>query len=224
MSYLLLGLAVLGAVLVLLRWFVNSSPAQVTWALRWSGIVLSGLLTVFFFVTGRLAFALPAFVVLLLLATRALGLGGSGRMRRTPGSRSTVQTEYLDMALDHSTGHMDGRVRQGPFEGRGLSQMRIEDLLALLRECGAQDEQSARVLESYLDREHPEWREFMQAPRGGPMTVDEARRVLGVGPNATEGEIRAAHRGLMRKHHPDQGGSPEFAARINEARDVLLRG
>lgn len=224
MSYLLLGLAVLGALLVLLRWFVSSSPAQVMWALRWAGIIFSGLLTVFFFVTARLAFALPAFIVFLLLVTRGLGLGGSGRGRAAPGSRSSVQTEYLDMTLDHSTGQMDGRVLKGPFEGRHLSQLRIEDLVALLQDCSAQDEQSARVMESYLDRQHPEWREFAQGSRGGPMTVDEARRILGVGPNASEGEIRAAHRGLMRKHHPDQGGSPEFAARINEARDLLLGG
>ena len=54
------------------------------------------------------------------------------------------------------------------------------------------------------------------------MDAEEARRILGVGPEATTEEIRAAHRRLVAKVHPDQGGSAELAGKVNAARDILL--
>ncbi len=59
-------------------------------------------------------------------------------------------------------------------------------------------------------------------PSSGPMSRDEAYQVLGLSPGATPTEIRAAHHRLMRAAHPDAGGSNWLAARINQARDVLL--
>ncbi len=60
-------------------------------------------------------------------------------------------------------------------------------------------------------------------PRGNQaMTRAEAYAVLGLAPGAAEAEIRAAHHRLMRAAHPDVGGSDWIAARINQARDVLL--
>ena len=61
-----------------------------------------------------------------------------------------------------------------------------------------------------------------RAAAGSAMTREEAYAVLGLQPGASEAEIRAAYRRLMRLAHPDGGGSDWLAARINRARDVLL--
>jgi DnaJ homolog subfamily C member 19 len=60
------------------------------------------------------------------------------------------------------------------------------------------------------------------ASAGSKMTREEAYQVLGLEPGANEAAIRAAHHRLMRAAHPDSGGSDWLAARINQARDVLL--
>ena len=59
--------------------------------------------------------------------------------------------------------------------------------------------------------------------RAGAMTEDEAFAVLGLGKSATRDEILAAHRNLMKKLHPDHGGTSSLAARVNAAREVLIR-
>jgi len=99
--------------------------------------------------------------------------------------------------------------------------------------CRADDEEGARLVEAYLDRAHPDWREAMRdggegagpggAPRGAAeMTTEEAYAILGLAAGADEAAIRAAHHRLMMQVHPDHGGSDYLASQINRARDVLL--
>ena len=153
--------------------------------------------------------------------------------RKSAGQKSGVRTDTLEMVLDHDSGHMDGRCLKGRFAGRALSSLRDDDVLKLLDEIGATDPQGAALLEAYLDRRLQGWRDRRaeDAPRGdarrprnqaGRMTAKEAYEVLALKPGATESEIRAAHRRLMMKLHPDRGGSTYLACRINEAKDVLL--
>jgi hypothetical protein len=60
-------------------------------------------------------------------------------------------------------------------------------------------------------------------PPKSNLGLDEARSILGVGPNATPDEIQAAYTRLMRLAHPDKGGTSGLAAQLNAARDRLLR-
>jgi DnaJ domain len=153
--------------------------------------------------------------------------------RKSAGQKSGVRTDALEMVLDHDSGHMDGRCLKGRFAGRALSSLRDEDLLLLLEEISATDPQGAALLEAYLDRRCRGWRERRSGgdareeprhprDRAGHMSRKEAYDVLGLEAGAAESEIRAAHRRLMMKLHPDQGGSTYLACRINEAKDVLL--
>jgi DnaJ-domain-containing protein 1 len=134
------------------------------------------------------------------------------------------------MSLDHDSGTMTGTVLRGQFAGMRLEELGRADLLALLRECRAADEESARLIEAYLDRADPDWHEdfagarseYRAAPGGPDVTVEEAYAILGLAPGADAAAIRAAHRRLMKQLHPDHGGTDYLATKINRARDVLL--
>jgi hypothetical protein len=154
---------------------------------------------------------------------------GGGSAHKSPGQTSRVVTDHLEMELDHDTGEMHGRVLKGLFAGRNISTLSPTDLGLLWQDCRHTDAQSAQLVEAYLDRIHPTWREDMargesDMSRGpdGRMTEEEALEILGLKPGASEENIRRAHRELMLRLHPDRGGSTYLAAKINEAKDVAL--
>lgn len=173
-----------------------------------------------------------------------------GMGRKSAGQRSDVETEWLSMWLDHDSGAMGGRVRKGRFAGAELEHLSREDLDDLRGEIAA-DEESVRLLDAYIDRtlggeagtgaEAGDGRagdghagtssggssgsgRGRGARHGGAMTREDALEVLGLGPDATDADIRAAHRELMQKVHPDRGGSSYLAAQLNQAKDILLKG
>lgn len=240
-AYLLIGAALLGVILVFARLFAKADPATLAVALKWIGGTLGVLLVVFLVVRGFGSFALPlAFLALMMLRRRLKrsplggpfgGFGFPGRAQPTPGQSSEVETAYLRMTLEHDSGEMAGKVLQGPFAGRDLGSLDLDELLTLLAECARADQQSARLIEAYLDRgpHGGDWRDRMDARERATgavgkagMTTEEAREILGVGADATLQEIKEAHRRLMQTNHPDRGGSTYLAAKINLAKEVLL--
>jgi hypothetical protein len=137
----------------------------------------------------------------------------------------------IEMEIDHATGGIEGSVLAGSFAGRRLSSLAPDNLRRLYDECSALDPEGIPLLEAYLDRRFSGWREDAQGDRdtrtrthtqSGVMTKDEAYQILGLKPGASLDEVRHAHRTLIKKLHPDQGGSAYLAARVNEAREVLL--
>jgi len=163
------------------------------------------------------------------------GLFGGGPAAGAAGGApggSSIRTRFLEMRLDHATGAMDGRVLEGPFAQRALRDLRLDELLRMLELYREADAQSAAVLEAYLDRERgTDWRARDPgpgaAPAGtgsGPMNESEALAILGLEPGADALAVRDAHRRLMQRLHPDRGGSGYLAAKINEAKQVLLKG
>jgi len=143
---------------------------------------------------------------------------------------STIRTEFFDMRLSHSDGSMDGMVLRGNFSERRLSTLQLPDLLELVQEC-RQDADSAQVLEAYIDRAFPDWREHAQAGYEGAaaiadeslMTETLALEILGLDETADKEQVTKTHRSLMQKMHPDRGGSDYLAQKINAAKDFLMQ-
>ncbi|HZP08626.1 DnaJ domain-containing protein [Methyloceanibacter sp.] len=245
MIYFLAGCAVLLLFILLGRLIAGADARKLAGLLRkMSGAALlaaAGFLTL----RGALPLAIPLAVFgLALVGVKGLGLGGPfGSAQKSPGQASRVRTDKLEMELDHDSGRMDGKVLTGRFAGRALSSLTDWEAFELLDAFQAEGAQETALIEAYLDWRIPGWRdqtaeEDGSQPRGfaeeGPkepprgrarssrMSVEEAYAVLGLDKGANEDAIRQAHRRLMMKLHPDQGGSNYLAARINEAKEVLL--
>ena len=238
----LLVLALLIVAIILgLYVFINIKPATLVRAIRTFTTTFAALAGTGLLLTGRFGLALVTFIAAI-MAIRALrgsmvgGGGGwhghSGGSAGSGGQASEIQTDTLAMRLDHRTGDLDGEVLRGPFAGRQLETLGIQDLLSLLLDCQRDDPRSVPLIETYLDRKHPDWRDLArdgsdsgqsQPPSAeGAMDVATACQILNVPLDATADDIKAAHRHLMNKLHPDHGGSSYLAAQLNQAKDILL--
>ncbi|MGF9764009.1 DnaJ domain-containing protein [Microvirga sp. 0TCS3.31] len=230
---LLYGIAAVTVLWFFLSNFAHANPATLVKFLKITGGVLALGLAGLLAVRGRVDMALliGTLGAWLLGWSRFTFPGLGTRSQRTSGSTSRVRSGLIEMTLDHDTGEMEGSVLAGAFVGQQLGSLDEARLRDLLTECQAGDPDGIRLLEAYLDRRFPHWREDIQneeqrqaaaQPTSGVMTPEEAYRILDLQPGATPDEIRQAHRSLMKKLHPDQGGSTYLAARVNQAKDLLL--
>jgi hypothetical protein len=221
-------------VLVLALWALNIiskvDPNVGARVLKAGGGLLALGFAVFLFLRGEVGIAIP-------LGAFGLGLlgwlpfgpaGFSQRTTKSKGQTSRVRSAYLEMELDHDTGDMRGRIVAGRHQGVALERLDIKTLAGMLNEI---DDESRALLVAYLDRRDSRWSEYAQgdaatgrpAASSGKMSEQEAYQILGLEAGASVDAISRAHRTLMKKLHPDQGGSTYLAARINEAKEILLR-
>lgn len=182
--------------------------------MHWVGAALTGLL-----VAGRQSLPLLIRLFPMLASLKSRGAASP--------KQSTVSTAILRMHLDHETGSLSGEVLDGPFKDWRLDEMSREQLDELREYCASHDPESLQLLEGYLeqrfeDATHTENPQEHTAPAGG-MSHKEALEVLGLGDDADHEAIVTAHRKLMQKLHPDRGGSDYLAAKINQAKDLLLQ-
>ena len=236
MPALLLALLVLAAIALVIAWSLRASPSSMARVLRGVMVTLGGIA-----VGGLLIFGLRflpgllpelmglAGVVITALIARAVRQRPTGGFN-SPGAgrRTEVDTAFLKAWIDHASGDVGGTVLAGRFAGRTLDILADAELLDLRAEC-ATDADSLRVVEAYIDRRlGSDWRHAQRTPpphgRQTDMTRDEALAVLGLTEVASADDIRAAHRRLIQRMHPDVGGTADLAARINRAKDVLLGG
>lgn len=226
--------------------FTRIQPATLARAIKAFTATFGALAGTGLLLTGRFGLAIIT-VSAAIMALRALRTSGAGYQgwssgrgagsseQARPGKSSEVVTDMLAMTLDHQTGDLDGDVLKGAFAGRSLGSLGLQDLLHLLMECQRDDPRSVPLLETYLDRQQPDWRQHVgeggadgehqhrgQAPNAD-MDRETACSILNVSPTASVEEIKNAHRRLMNKLHPDHGGSSYLAAQLNLAKDVLLK-
>jgi hypothetical protein len=162
--------------------------------------------------------------------------GGGSFGRRFMGSafRNPSQAWHhsLYLALWHEQDGLEGEIQSGSLQGRRLSSLSQDELEELQNLCNT-DSDSRILLKTYLDSLTARGRKTDQASdhtrrrrpaQNSTMTKEEARQILGLDASATPDNIRRAHRALMKKLHPDQGGTTYLATRINQARDTLLEG
>ena len=240
MQQILLIAGIVG-LLIFIRW-VRYQPRQkqIQAISILCAVVLLGLA-----LTGRLHWLFALFAAIVPILLRVLSLLSYapliGRLftqfrninpNAHASQASTVKTDYLEMNLDHATGEMNGSVLYGPYVGKNLHDLSITQLIELYKDLTNKDNDSAHLLEAYLDRKYKDtWREDLneedftkqQPNQQSAMTTEEAYNVLGLKPDATQDDIINAHRRLMQKLHPDRGGNDYLATKINQAKDLLLK-
>ncbi len=237
------GLLLLWLGSTLLREFVRANPAAIARRLKQGGGVVALGAAVLMLLRGQVELAIGLAGVGFWLTSGQTtpnwaSFGRAMRGRASAPRVTRVRSVLIAMELDHASGLMSGSVVAGPLNGRSLDSIALADLVSLQRLCRSADPEGGRLLEAYLDRRSPGWRVADEDQRNagadegagggrraayGAMSENEAYELLGLAKGARREEIARAHRTLMKRFHPDHGGSTDMAARVNEAKDVLMR-
>ncbi|MGZ5871964.1 MAG: J domain-containing protein, partial [Bradyrhizobium sp.] len=217
MPTLIAGVVAVIVLYSMLQMFRAANPVVLARAIKIAGGVVALAVAAFTGIKGELAVAVPLGIFGAGLlgwspfgASAFTAIGGLfGGSQRSPGQTSRVRSQIFDMTLDHDSGALSGRIVAGPNAGHSLEEFDLQQLLEMIPGL---DAESVPLLESYLDRRFPAWRQNAQgdtargqgrAAANGKMTNEEAYQILGLKPGAGRDEIGRAHRALMKKLHPD---------------------
>jgi hypothetical protein len=230
---LVIGLILLFLLLQAIKQFGRLDAAAAARIIRHGGGVLGMIGALLLLLRGRVGLAATVAGMMANFAGwRTTGAGPSAFRNvgggARPGQASTARSAMVEMRLDHDSGAMTGTILAGAYGGRAIETLSRPELIALRQELARDDPDGVSLLEAYLDRRFAGWREADQGQRqrrggDGAMSRREAFEVLGLAEGSSAADIIRAHRTLMKKFHPDHGGSTTLAARVNQAKDVLMQ-
>src|SRR5580698_5334198 len=230
---LVIGLILLFILLQAIKQFGRMDAATAARIIRHGGGVVGMIGALLLLLRGRFGLAATvAGMVANFAGWKAMsgaptGFGNVGAGSRQ-GRSSVARSAMVEMRLDHDSGVMTGTILAGAYAGRAVETLSRPELVSLRQELARDDPDGVSLLEAYLDRRFAGWREANEGQRqgrggSGSMTRREALEVLGLVEGASGADIVRAHRTLMKKFHPDHGGSTTLAARVNQAKDVLMQ-
>jgi hypothetical protein len=227
-----IGLILLFLLLQAIKQFGRMDATTAARLVRHGGGVLGMIGALLLLLRGRIGLAAAVAGMMANFAGWRTTGGASTSFRNVgagarPGRASTARSAMIEMRLDHDSGAMTGTVLAGAYAARAVETLSRPELISLRQELMRDDPDGVSLLEAYLDRRFAGWREADQGEGqrrrgGGAMSRREALEVLGLAEGASAAEIIRAHRALMKKFHPDHGGSTTLAARVNQAKDVLM--
>ena len=242
LARLVIGLLIAFLTFVLMRIILRNSKLSVRQFFRFYFLTLFGIFFIYLAITGFfnpllafLAVLVPFLMRFIPWISRSLQLFSlfkkvqnfTSEQSSADQKISEINTKYLHMVLFHESGKMDGDVLEGKYVGVKLSQLDFEQILELRKEC-SHDLDSRNLLEAFLDREYIKWREKRDDSSqtdditSSAMNRPQAFEILGLPQEATRDQVIQAHRKLMQRLHPDRGGSTYLAAKINEAKSLIL--
>ncbi len=232
MPRLLLLLAIIAVLYLLLRRISLLPPHKRRAEYIKVGLGAALVLTVLLALAGKMHWIGAAITGLLVFARQSLPvvlrllpfLGQLKSSTAGASGQSTLRTAILSMHLNHENGTLTGEVIDGPFKDWRLDEMNREQLDELRRYCES-DPESLQLLDGYLEQRFGDTEQANNEPPPDTsgMSRAEALEILGLTDDADRDAVISAHRKLMQKLHPDRGGSDYLAAKINQAKDFLLK-
>jgi hypothetical protein len=146
-----------------------------------------------------------------------------GRFKSTP---SQFRTSSLVVTINFANGQITGEITTGDLAGKQLSELSTDEIKALAQQLKETDKESYVLLQAYLMRSgsvDEQTANHFKSDGYRDISKAEAYEVLGISADSSKEEVIKAHKRLMQKLHPDRGGSDYLAAKINAAKDLLIK-